>query len=116
MPASLARAVDFADPAIAAAGRPMVEVVATAKTDLSPGQVIDDLGGYLTDGEAERADVTAAQRLLPMGVAAGCTVVRPVAKDATLTYDDVAVPQGRLIDKLRDEQATVFAAGSGSGT
>jgi predicted homoserine dehydrogenase-like protein len=108
VPASLARAVHFGDAAIAAAGRPMVEVVATAKTDLSPGQVIDDLGGYLTYGEAERADVTAAQRLLPMGVAAGCTVVRPVAKDATLTYDDVAVPQGRLIDKLRDEQTAVF--------
>jgi predicted homoserine dehydrogenase-like protein len=108
VPASLARAVDFGDAAIAAAGRPMVEVVATAKTDLRPGDVIDDLGGYLTYGEAERADVTAAQRLLPMGVAAGCTVLRTVAKDATLTYDDVALPQGRLIDKLRDEQSAVF--------
>ncbi len=108
VPTSLARAVAFGDAAIAAAGRPMVEVVATAKTDLAPGTVIDDLGGYLTYGEAERADVTAAERLLPMGVAAGCTLVRPVARDATLTYDDVVLPQGRLIDKLRDEQAAVF--------
>lgn len=112
VPASLARAVDFGDAAIAAAGPPRVEVVATAKTDLAPGAVIDDLGGYLTYGEAERAAVTAAERLLPMGVAAGCTVVRPVARDATLSYDDVALPQGRLIDKLRDEQAAFFA-GSG---
>ena len=108
VPGSLARAVDFGDAAIAAAGPPLVEVVATAKTDLRPGEVIDDLGGYLTYGEAERADVTAARRLLPMGVAAGCTVVRPVARDATLTYDDVVLPHGRLIDKLRDEQAALF--------
>jgi predicted homoserine dehydrogenase-like protein len=108
VPASLARAVDFGDTVIAAAGAPSVEVVATAKTDLATGEVIDDLGGYLTYGEAERADVTTAERLLPMGVADGCTVVRPVARDATLTYDDVTVPQGRLIDKLRDEQAAVF--------
>lgn len=108
VPVSLARAVDFGDAAIAAAGAPRVEVVATAKKDLSPGDVIDDLGGYLSYGEAERADVTAAERLLPMGVAAGCTVVRPVARDATLTYDDVTLPQGRLIDKLRDEQTAVF--------
>ena len=113
VPASLARAVDFGDATIAAAGGPLVEVVATAKTDLTPGTVIDDLGGYLTYGEAERADVTATARLLPMGVAAGCTLVRPVAKDATLSYDDVVVPQGRLIDKLRDEQAAVFAATAG---
>lgn len=109
VPGSLARAVDFADAVIAAVGAPRVEVVATAKIDLTPGDVIDDLGGYLTYGEAERADVTATQRLLPMGVAAGCVVVRPVAKDATLTYDDVTLPQGRLVDKLRQEQAEVFA-------
>ena len=113
MPASLARAVDFGDATIAAAGGPLVEVVATAKTDLAAGTVIDDLGGYLTYGEAERADVTATARLLPMGVAAGCTLVRPVAKDDTLTYDDVTVPRGRLIDKLRDEQAAVFVGNAG---
>ena len=34
VPTSLARAVDFGDAVIAAAGRPRVEVVTTAKTDL----------------------------------------------------------------------------------
>ncbi|TKV61678.1 NAD(P)-dependent oxidoreductase [Nakamurella flava] len=109
VPTSLARAVDFADVVIASAGAPQVEVVATAKTDLPAGTVIDALGGYHSYGECERADVTASERLLPMGVAEGCTLVRPVAKDQTLTYDDVVVPEGRLIDKLRQEQAQVFA-------
>jgi len=108
VPTSLARAVDFQDSVIAADGAPQVEVVATAKTDLSAGTVIDALGGYHTYGEAERASLTAAQRLLPMGVAEGCTLLRPVAKDSTLTYDDVRLPDNRLIDKLREEQAAIF--------
>ncbi|MEP6562876.1 MAG: Gfo/Idh/MocA family oxidoreductase [Nakamurella sp.] len=108
VPTSLARAVDFGDAVIAAAGAPQVEVVATAKTDLSPGTVIDALGGFHTYGEAERADLTSTQRLLPMGVAEGCTIIRQVAKDATLTYGDVALPASRLIDKLREEQLAVF--------
>ena len=70
--------------------------------------MIDALGGYHTYGEAESASATTTERLLPMGVAEGCTLVRPVSKDATLTYDDVRIPEGRLIDKLRAEQAAVF--------
>jgi len=108
VPSSLARAVDFNDAVIAAAGPPRVEVVATAKADLDSGTVIDALGGYHTYGEAESASATTTERLLPMGVAEGCTLVRPVSKDATLTYDDVRIPEGRLIDKLRAEQAAVF--------
>ena len=71
--------------------------------------MLDGLGGYDAYGQAERADITVADRLLPMGVTEGCTVLRPVAKDATLTYDDVQLPEGRLIDKLREEQSEVFA-------
>ena len=44
----------------------------TAKRDLKAGEVLDGLGGYDTYGVAERADVTAAENLLPMGVAEGC--------------------------------------------
>jgi predicted homoserine dehydrogenase-like protein len=108
VPTSLARAVDFADPVIAAAGAPRVDVVATAKSDLAAGTVLDGLGGYHTYGEAERSDVTDAQRLLPMGVAENCVLVRSVAVDQTLTYDDVRLPSGRLIDELRNEQSRVF--------
>jgi predicted homoserine dehydrogenase-like protein len=43
-----------------------------------------------------------------MGLAEGCRLVRPVAKDQVLTYDDVEVPEGRLGDKLRAEQDARF--------
>ncbi|HEY6796690.1 MAG TPA: Gfo/Idh/MocA family oxidoreductase [Kineosporiaceae bacterium] len=105
VPLTIARAVLFRDAAIQPAGPPTVEVLATAKRDLTVGHTLDGLGGYDTYGVCERADVTAADGLLPMGVAEGCVLVRDVRKDQVLTYADVRLPQGRLVDRLRAEQA-----------
>jgi predicted homoserine dehydrogenase-like protein len=110
VPATVARAVLFGDAALAPAGGPTVEVVAAAKVDLSPGDELDGPGGYLTYGLAENADTAAAERLLPMGLAGGCVVRRPVAKDHVLTRDDVDVPAGRYADELRAEQDAAFPA------
>ena len=78
--------------------------MAAAKRDLRAGEVIDGLGGYDSYGLAERADVTARDRLLPMGVAEGCRLVRDLVRDEVLSYHDVELPLGRLIDTLRREQ------------
>jgi predicted homoserine dehydrogenase-like protein len=109
VPITVARAVLFGDAAIAPLGPPLVEVVATAKVDLETGQEIDSLGGYLTYGLAENADLATAEQLLPMGLAEGCRLRRHVEKDAVLTYDDVEIPGGRLIDELRRKQAASFS-------
>ena len=71
VPTTCARAVLFGDAALKPLGAPTVEVITTAKTDLQAGQVLDGLGGYHTYGQAERADVTASENLLPHGVAEG---------------------------------------------
>jgi predicted homoserine dehydrogenase-like protein len=107
VPLTVARAVLFGDAAIQPLGPPTVEVVAVAKHDLAAGATLDGLGGYDTYGVAERADTTATASLLPMGVADGCVLRRAVAKDQVLTYADVTLPGGRLIDALRTEQATL---------
>jgi predicted homoserine dehydrogenase-like protein len=109
VPNTVARAVLLGDATIAPAGSPRVDVVAAAKTDLSAGNTIDGLGGYLTYGLAENSDVVAAEGLLPIGLAEGCRVTRSVRKDAVLSYEDVEVPEGRLSDCLRAEQAAAFA-------
>lgn len=109
VPLSAARAVLFGDAALQPLGAPLVDVVATAKTDLRAGDTVDGLGGYLTYGQCENAGVAAAGRLLPMGLAEGCRLKRDVARDTVLTYDDVTLPPGRLIDRLRAEQDAVFA-------
>lgn len=105
VPNTVARAVIFRDAALEPLGAPTVEVIAVAKTDLTAGTVIDGLGGYHTYGVAERADTTASEALLPIGVAEGARTVRDIAKDEVLTYADVELPEGRLVDRLRTEQA-----------
>jgi len=108
VPATIARAVLFHDATITPIGAPQVEVVAIAKRDLAAGEAIDALGGFTVYGEAETAAVTARDGLLPIGVAVGARLVRPVARDAALSYADVALPEGRLVDRLRAEQAALF--------
>jgi predicted homoserine dehydrogenase-like protein len=109
VPMTVARAVLFGDATMAPLGAPTVEVVTVAKRDLPAGTTIDGLGGYDSYGVAERADVTVTENLLPMGVAEGCVTTRDIAKDEVLTYADVELPPGRLVDELRIEQAKMFA-------
>ncbi|MGV3706128.1 MAG: NAD(P)H-dependent oxidoreductase [Arcticibacter sp.] len=108
VPLTVARAVLFQDAALAPLGAPCVEVVATAKIDLKAGEVIDGIGHYMTYGLCENADTTATQNLLPLGVAEGCILKNDIAKDQVITYDDVILPEGRLIDQLRAEQVQYF--------
>jgi predicted homoserine dehydrogenase-like protein len=105
VPMTVARAVLFHDATITPLGAPTVEVLTTAKQDLVAGTVLDGLGGYDYYGQAERADVTAAEGLLPVGVAEGCRLLRDVAKDEVIGYADVELPAGRLVDELRAQQA-----------
>ena len=110
VPTSVARAVLFGDAVMTPIAGPRVDVVATAKVPLEAGVTIDAMGGYLTYGQAENHGVVRAERLLPIGLAEGCRLVRDLPKDAVLTYDDVEVPPGRLHDKLRAEQDARFPA------
>lgn len=109
VPTTIARAVLFADAAIAPLGAPCVEVVATAKRNLHEGEVLDEIGHYMTYGQCENADVVARDRLLPMGVAPGCRLKRDVARDEVLCMNDIELPTGRLIDALRAEQEAELA-------
>jgi predicted homoserine dehydrogenase-like protein len=108
-PNTVARAVLFGDATITPLGGPCVDVVATAKIDLKAGQTLDGMGQYMTYGQAENADITHAQNLLPIGLAEGCRLKRDILQDQVLTYDDVDIPAYRLCDKLRAEQDAYFA-------
>ena len=108
VPTSVARVVLLGDTVLAPLGAPMVDVVATAKIDLKADQVLDGIGEYMTYGQCENAEPTLQERLLPMGLAKGCRLVRDVPRDQVLTYDDVEVPEGRLADRLRHDQTHQF--------
>lgn len=108
VPNTIARAVLLNDATIAPLGAPTVEVISTAKIDLEAGQTLDGLGCYTLYGQCENAHIARAQRLLPFGVAEGCKLKRNIARDEVLTYEDVELPEGRLIDQLRAEQESLF--------
>jgi predicted homoserine dehydrogenase-like protein len=114
-PISIARIALGKDPVIAPDFGPMVDVIALAKRDLKAGEIIDGLGGFHTYGECETYDRTVTDRLLPIGLAEGCTLIKDVPKDAALTYADVRIPEGRLCDELRAEQSRVFPIGHRTG-
>jgi predicted homoserine dehydrogenase-like protein len=107
---TVARAVLFGDATIAPLGGPCVDVVAGAKRSLEAGDVLDGLGQYMTYGLAENSDVVREENLLPLGLAEGCRLKRDIPKDRVLTYDDVHIPEDRLVDRLRAEQDERFAA------
>lgn len=109
VPLSVARAVLLGDPVLVPRDGPVVEVVATAKVDLAAGQVLDGIGHYHTYGQCENADVVERERLLPLGLAEGCRLRTAIARDVVLTRDDVEVPPGRLVDRMRHEQDERFA-------
>lgn len=108
VPHTIARAVLFHDATLAPIGKPMVDVVTTAKTNLKAGEIIDGLGEYKTYGLCENIEMSMKKRLLPIGLAKGCKLINDMPKDSLITYDDVKIPKGRLSDKMREEQNAYF--------
>jgi predicted homoserine dehydrogenase-like protein len=68
------------------------DVVACAKRDLAEGEVLDGEGGYCVWGRLVPAERSARERLLPIGLAHGIALRRPVARGALVTFDDVETP------------------------
>lgn len=110
LPSSVARAVLFHDATVTPVGAPVCGVLTTAKRDLKANEVLDGIGGFMTYGLIDNADVFRAENLLPMGLSEGCRLKNDVPKDRPLTYADVVLPEGRLCDKLRAEQNAHFSA------
>lgn len=77
------------------------EVVATAKADLVPGSVVEGIGGSSVRGFTVAAERAAAEDLLPLGLAAGAKVIRPVRVGEPLTYRDVELDDTTTIWTLR---------------
>ena len=83
--------------------RLVAEVMAVAKRDLAEGQVLDRTGGTTHYGLVDRYEVAQELGAVPLGLAEGSTVRRPVKKDEVLTFENVAVAPG-LTAQLRHVQ------------
>lgn len=85
------------------------DVVATAKRDLQPGEVLDGEGGYCVWGKLTPAKASLAAGGLPLGLAHDVKLVRPVKQGQSLSWDDVAMDTGTRAYALRRELERLFA-------
>lgn len=79
------------------------DVVAVAKRDLGPGEELDGEGGHCVYGELMCATDSLAMQALPMGLARGLTVSRPVKRGQIVRRGDVVAVPSSAAARLRDE-------------
>jgi predicted homoserine dehydrogenase-like protein len=84
------------------------DAVATAKKDLTPGEILDGEGGYTVVGRLMPAQASLAQDCLPLGLAHGWKMLRPVAAGQPLRWSDVACDANVTAVKLRREMERAF--------
>lgn len=77
------------------------EVFAVAKCDLQPGHILDGIGGCTFYGVIDRYEVAKAEKLLPVGLATGAQLLRPVAKDSPIALGDVRLHEPSTVLSLR---------------
>ncbi len=85
------------------------DVVATAKRDLRVGEVLDGEGGYTVWGKLLPAQTSAQMGGLPLGLAHGIKLLRPVRQGQSLSWADVAIDTSTKAYQLRREMETMFA-------
>jgi predicted homoserine dehydrogenase-like protein len=86
------------------------DVVATAKRDLKVGELLDGEGGYTVWGKLLPAETSMSMGGLPLGLAHGIKVTRPVKKGQSLSWSDVAVDTSTDAYRIRREMESLFAA------
>jgi predicted homoserine dehydrogenase-like protein len=85
------------------------DVVATAKRDLNPGEMLDGEGGYTVWGKLLPAATSLKMGGLPLGLAHQVKLVRAVKKGQSLTWADVAMDTSTKAYAVRREMETIFA-------
>jgi predicted homoserine dehydrogenase-like protein len=84
------------------------DVVATAKTDLKSGTMLDGEGGYCVWGKQTPADRSLDDGLLPLGLAHNVKLKRDIAQGAAVRWDDVEYDPHDMAVKVRREMEAAF--------
>ncbi len=103
---TIGRAVIHRDATVAPIAGPVCEVLTVAKRDLKAGEQLDGVGGFCTYGLIDNATAARGEAALPIGLSDGCVLRRNISKDEVLSFDDVDLPAGGLVQSLwREQQA-----------
>jgi predicted homoserine dehydrogenase-like protein len=85
------------------------DVVATAKRDLREGEALDGEGGYTVFGKLMPAAASLALGGLPLGLAHGVRLRRPIAAGSPLKWSDVHCDETHAAVRFRREMERVCA-------
>ncbi len=86
------------------------DAVAVAKKDLREKEMLDGEGGYTVVGRLMPAEASAAQGCLPLGLAHGWKLLRPVAAGQAIRWSDVAFDANSTAVRARREMERYFSA------
>lgn len=79
------------------------DVVAVSKKDMKAGEMLDGEGGYCVAGQLRPSRISVPMRALPLGLTGDIRLIRDVAVDTILTYDDVEIDESLNAVRLRRE-------------
>jgi predicted homoserine dehydrogenase-like protein len=111
VPLSAARAVLHRQPDMVPLEHPVAEAVTLAKRDLKPGEILGRIGERdyrafaMTHAEARSANA------VPLGLAQGARVTKPVKSGERLTYDNITPDESLTVTRIRkrlDQSDTRF--------
>ena len=84
------------------------DAIAVAKKHLAAGEILDGEGGYTVAGRLMPAQASLAQDCLPLGLAHGWKLLRPVAAGAPVRWRDVAYDAASTAVRARREMEKLF--------
>jgi len=84
------------------------DAVAIAKKNLTAGEILDGEGGYTVVGRLMAAADSLAKDCLPLGLAHGWKVQRPIAAGQPVRWSDVAVNPNEPAVRVRREMENAF--------
>jgi predicted homoserine dehydrogenase-like protein len=84
------------------------DAVAVAKKNLSAGEILDGEGGYTVVGRLMPAEVSLEGDCLPLGLAHGWKLLRPVPAGKPVRWSDVAFDANSTAVKFRREMEAKF--------
>jgi predicted homoserine dehydrogenase-like protein len=86
----------------------VADAAATAKRDLGAGEVLDGEGGYLVHGKLLPAEASRSLGALPIGLAHGMRLRRPVQAGRVVSWADVEVDETQEAVRVRKEMEGSF--------
>jgi len=106
VPLTCAQAVIYKESAGHPIPHPVAECIAIAKRNLTAGEELDAIGECCYRGSIDTLAMARADGLLPLGLAKGCVLGKPVSAGYPIRYSDLAeMPDSPLVRvrKMQDD-------------